>query len=416
MNEIERLQADCVIVGAGPAGATSALLLARAGFDVLLIDRAVFPRRKPCGDSISPQANLLLERLGVLAAIEAAHPARLQGWRITAPSGGSFEARFADVVSDQRITTGLALTRDKFDAVLLDAARAAGARVLTGVAVEDVLRANGSVVGVRARRGADTIEVSAPLTVGADGLQSVVRRKLHLLARKPRLRKVALTAHVTSPLDVSDYGELHVLDDACVGISAVEESRAVSNVTLVLAAERYGRTVAGKSFESFWAHVNRFPRLRGRFAQCKPVDDLMASGPFDQPTRAAVVPGAALVGDAAGYFDPFTGQGIYQALAGGMLLADAAAAALQSGRVHEPLHDYARDLTALVNAPRRVQRGIELVLARPRLADRCINALAHAPSAASALIAVTGDVKPPRSLLSAEPLITFLRHFARSAA
>jgi flavin-dependent dehydrogenase len=142
----------------------------------------------------------------------------------------------------------------------------------------------------------------------------------------------------------------------------------------------------------------------------------MASGPFDQPTRAAVVEGAALVGDAAGYFDPFTGQGIYQAMAGALLLADAAAAALHAGHAHEPLHDYARGLTALVSAPRRVQRGIELVLARPRLADRCIRALAHAPSAASALIAVTGDVKPPRSLLSAQPLITFLRHFARSAA
>jgi menaquinone-9 beta-reductase len=416
MSEIERLNADCVIVGAGPAGSTCALLLARAGFDVLLLDRAVFPRHKPCGDCISPQANLLLDQLGVLPAVQAAGPARLAGWRITAPGGTSFQARFADSVTDQRITSGLALTRDKFDAVLLDAARQAGARVLTGVSVADVLRSAVSVAGIRARSAAHTIEISAALTVGADGLQSVVRRRLNLLARKPRLRKVALTAHLTSPTDVSDFGELHLIDDACVGLSPVAETNEVCNVTLVLAAERYGRTLAGKSFASFLAHLNRFPRLRGRFVQSAPVGPLLASGPFDQPTRAVTVAGAALVGDAAGYYDPFTGQGIYQALAGGLLLADAACTALHDGRAHEPLLGYARALSSLVSAPRRVQRGIELVLARPRLADRCIRALAGAPSAAAALIAVTGDVKSPGSLLSAEPLISFLRHFVRSAA
>jgi flavin-dependent dehydrogenase len=416
MNEIERLNAHCVIVGAGPAGSTSALLLARAGFDVLLLDRAVFPRRKPCGDCISPQANLLLERLGVLPAVHAAGPARLAGWRITEPGGFSFQARFADSITDDRITRGLALTRDLLDAVLLDAARQAGARILTGVSVEDMLRSGARVIGVRARSAERTLDINAPLTVGADGLQSVVRRKLDLLARKPRLRKVALTAHVTSPTDVSDFGELHVIDDGCVGLSPVNEKNDVCNVTLVLAAERYGRTLAGKSFASFLAHVNRFPRLRGRFVHTAPVGPLLASGPFDQPTRAVVVAGAALVGDAAGYYDPFTGQGIYQALAGGLLLANAAGSALRSGRAHEPLYGYARALSSLVSAPRRVQRGIELVLARPRLADRCIRALAGAPAAAAALIAVTGDVKPPGSLLSTEPLISFLRHFARNAA
>src|SRR5262245_34310056 len=309
MNEVEPLQADCVVVGAGPAGSTTALLLARAGFRVVLLDRAQFPRAKPCGDCISPQANLLLQQLGVWSGVTTAGPAELEGWRITAPGGQSFEARFADAVSDPRIVKGLALTRDRLDAVLLGAARAAGAEFITGVSVDDVLRSGDRVAGVRARGGNRTTQITAPLTVGADGLQSVVRRRLDLLARKPRLRKVALTAHLTSPADISSFGELHVLEDACVGLSPVDRTGTISNVTLVLAAERFGRSVAGKSFESFLAHLNAFPRLQGRFQNCELVEPMLASGPFDQPTRAVVVPGAALVGDAAGYYDPFTGQG-----------------------------------------------------------------------------------------------------------
>jgi flavin-dependent dehydrogenase len=187
-------------------------------------------------------------------------------------------------------------------------------------------------------------------------------------------------------------------------------------VTLVLDAERHGRGVAGKPLDTFFEHVDRFPALRGRFSLSETIGSVLASGPFDQPARDVVAPGAALVGDAAGYFDPFTGQGIFQAIAGGMLLARAIADALRGARAHRPLRNYARAHAALVDAPRRVQRGIDFVLKRPALSDRCFRALANAPSAAAALIAVTGDLQRPASLLSAPALISFLRHFARSAA
>jgi flavin-dependent dehydrogenase len=365
---------------------------------------------------LSPQANLLLAELGLLEEVEALNPARLEGWRITSASGDSFQSRFADVVSNTLTCTGLAISRERLDSVLIEAARRAGANVVTDASVDDVLVDGARVVGVRARVADQMLEVSAPLTIGADGLQSFVRRKLNLLARPARLRKVALTAHFRNVADTGAFGELHVLGDSCVGLSPVDSARELSNVTLVLDAERHGRSIAGKSFASFLAHLERFPGLRGRFQSSTPEGPVLASGPFDQPTRDVVVSGAALVGDAAGYFDPFTGQGIYQAIAGGILLGQAAGTALRAGRTHLPLRNYARAHAALVTAPRRVQRGIELVVSRPALADRCIRALARSPSAAAALISVTGDVKPPRSLLSAGPLLSFLRHLAWNAA
>src|SRR5215472_14998963 len=100
---------DVVIIGAGPAGATTAALLAERGVDVLLIDRARFPRSKPCAEYLSPEANRVLDRLGLAAALEAAGPARLVGMRIVGPSGDSFTGRFAGEAVPGYGDTGLAL-------------------------------------------------------------------------------------------------------------------------------------------------------------------------------------------------------------------------------------------------------------------------------------------------------------------
>ena len=146
------MRADCVVVGAGPAGSTTALLLARAGFDVILLDRAEFPRAKACGDCISPGANLLLEQLGVWPALHAAQPALLEGWRITGADGSAFSATFGAAAIDRRCLRALAMPRQQLDAILLDAARSAGVRVLTRARVEDLLFDAGCVTGVRGAR------------------------------------------------------------------------------------------------------------------------------------------------------------------------------------------------------------------------------------------------------------------------
>src|SRR5687768_13833060 len=134
-----RLRADCVIVGGGPAGSTTALLLARAGFDVVVLEHREFPRAKPCGDCVSPRANLLLDELGLLPAVRAEAPAQLAGWRIHGPEHGVFSARFSDYSPDPRVHHGIAISRERLDAVLLAAARSAGARVLTGSRAEQLL-------------------------------------------------------------------------------------------------------------------------------------------------------------------------------------------------------------------------------------------------------------------------------------
>lgn len=393
--------ADVVIVGAGPAGAVTALLLARAGRRVVVIERAAFPRSKACGDCLSAAATGLLSELGLLDRVLDAGAARLAGWRLVAPAGHAGHGRFPD-------GTALALERLVLDALLLDAAIEAGATPVRGH-VQDLTRTPRRITGVRLRDGTGAVrEVRAALVVGADGLRSVVARRARLIRRRPRLRKVSLTTHGMGPVGQSDRGEMHVLDGGCFGLAPAGAGR--FNLTLVVEHDR-ARSLPERGPEAFLeAWLDRAPRARARVGDAALDRPYLASGPFDWPTRAATVPGLALVGDAAGYYDPFTGQGIYQAIEGARLLAGAL------DRV--PLHDddtltgalarYAAGHYRLTRPARRVQRVVEIALRRPGRADRVVRRLADAPAVLDRLLEVTGDLRPARALLSPRLLSSFL--------
>lgn len=408
-----------IVVGAGPAGSLTALLLARRGIDVLLLDRARFPRPKPCGDCMSAAATRLLGRLRLLESVRDAGAQEIDRWEIVAPDGTRAVGRFAGA-------TALSLERRRLDPVLLEAAVEAGARFrrahVTGVVIHD-----GRVVGVRVRETGERGErgergkggiggpvLEARLVVGADGLRSVVARRLDMVRRPPALRKVSLTAHVPAPARELRHGEMHLIPHGCVGYAPAGSG--LCNLTLVVTADATGALPELGTVAFFRDQVSRAPRLPpGLLASLEALtgDDLLASGPFDVPTRGPIARGAALVGDAAGYFDPFTGQGIYQALAGAERLAGAVGPVLERGdpassELDEALRRYARSKRRLTAPARRVQRGVERVLSRPWLANRILGRLADAPTAMDRLVAVTGDLRAPVSLLSPAVVSSFM--------
>jgi len=395
---------DAVVVGAGPAGATTALLLARAGASVLLLDRARFPRDKPCSEYLSPATTDVLERLGegLLGAVERATHAELYGMKIVAPGGTAMVGRFRGASRPY----SLAVPRTSFDAILVAAAARAGAEVRERVTVEHVVSERGTVAGVVGRSGNGKRETyPSRIVVGADGLRSVVARRLGLLRHSPPHR-VAFTTHVADVAGVDQIGELHVSDRGYVGLGPV--GGGITTVALVLPLRVVRRS--GRDYRTeFFKELDRFPGLAGRFDPRRQVREVLATGPFAQWARAAAVPGALLVGDAADFFDPFTGQGIHTALRGAELAADCLIPGLAPGvRATTPLQSYARARRRAFRGKWLLERLIGLGVGSPALTDRVVARLARRPDLADLVVSATGNIVPTRDVLAPSVLARML--------
>jgi flavin-dependent dehydrogenase len=395
---------DAVVVGAGPAGATTALLLARAGASVLLLDRARFPRDKPCSEYLSPATTDVLERLGggILGAVERTTHARLYGMKVVAPGGAAMVGRFRGASRPY----SFAVPRTSFDAILVAAAARAGADVRESTTVENLAWDGGTVAGVVARScNGQRVTCNARVVVGADGLRSVVARRLGLVRYSPP-RRFAFTAHVADVAGVEQLGELHVSERGYVGLGAV--GGGITTVALVLP----GRVVRARGRDSraaFFAELDRFPGLAGRFDPRRLVRAVLTTGPFAQWARVAALPGALLVGDAADFFDPFTGQGIHTALRGAELVAECLMAALApGGSTTTPLHSYERARRRAFRGKWLLERLIGVGVGSPALTDRVVGRLARRPDLADLLVSATGNVLPARRVFTPSVLARLL--------
>lgn len=408
--------ADVIVVGGGPAGASTAFGLARTGARVVLLERAHLPRPKACAECLSPQASRILADMGALDAVERAGATALAGMIVRAPDGARIHGHFAAAHGYRAFRNhGLALRREVLDGILVDCARRAGVEVHEGVRVVDLARdAAGRVTGVvtLSPHGARVVR-SARLVVGADGLHSVVGQRLGVARRWPWPRRIALTAHFRDVDGIGAFGEMHVARDGYVGLAAVDHG--FVNVSAVFphhAAAAIARDRA--AFLHGW--LSRQSQLAPRFAHARRTDEVRAVGPFASHARRAWAPGALLVGDAADFFDPFTGEGIYSALRGGELAAlhaHAALAATSPAEADATLAAYERDREREFGGKWIVERVTGAVIACAPLINRVARACEARGDLADLLVGVAGDFVPPREVMRPSVLFTL---FARPLA
>ena len=384
----------------------------------MVLDRARFPRDKPCSEYMSPQASRILDELGVLERIEQSGAAHLAGMRIRAPSGTTFHGRFAEVRGYRGYRDrGLALRRTVLDALLLECARSAGAIVREGVRVTALRRdAAARVVGVDVidERGAQR-SLCASIIVGADGLRSIVARRLELATTRFAQRRIAFVTHFAGIDGMGDNGEMHVDHDGYLGLADV--GGGVTNVAVVVPRAR-ARDASGDPAAFVDAWIGRRHHVAPRFDHAERVSPVLVTGPFACVSRRAWAPGAALVGDAADFFDPFTGEGIYAALRGAELLAprivDALAASNARG-ADESLQAYDRTRVREFSGKWAVERIVGAAVSFPALMNVAARSLALRPHMAHTLVGVTGDFVPAHEVLRPGFLLRLLIPWALGA-
>jgi flavin-dependent dehydrogenase len=373
---------DVIVCGAGPAGAVAATVLARGGARVLLLDRARFPRAKLCGDTINPGALAVLDRLQLLARVEPL-ACRVDGMIVTGERGVTVRAPYGPGIS------GLAVLRRDLDAALAAAAASAGARFEDGVLVRGPLLDDEHGIRVRgviiAGRDGANLRVPAPLVIAADGRRSRLAMPLGLTRQPARPRRWAIGGYAENVAGVGSFGEMHVRRGRYVGLARVPSG--LVNVCLVVPRSRSAVDPARFLAEA----AGSDPALQARLHGARLVGAPMVVGPLAVDASAAGLPGLLLAGDAAGFIDPMTGDGLRFALRGGELAAAAALAAL-GGSLTPPHVRLARERRREFGAKWRFNRSVRRLVDRPIGLDLAGVAARAAPWLLQRTIRFAGDV------------------------
>jgi 2-polyprenyl-6-methoxyphenol hydroxylase-like FAD-dependent oxidoreductase len=334
---------DVVVVGARCAGAATALLLARAGHDVVLVDRATFPADTLSTHAIARSGVVQLRRWGLLDPVLASG----------APPLRDIAFHDADGVVTRRLATRhgvdalVAPRRTVLDTLLVEAARAAGADVRTGVTVEGVIRTgNGPVSGVVARGGRGRVELAGRLIVGADGLRSRIARAVG--ARTLRAEAPLGATHYTYVAGDWPRLEYHLGDRAFGGVFPTHGGEACVWVCAPAEATRRVRRDAADVDEAFDVLLRGVPSLEGRLAGRQRTTAVRGAVALPNHVRAGAGPGWALVGDAAYHRDPVTGHGMSDAFRDADLLAEAIDDLLAGGDEPAALGRYERRRIAML--------------------------------------------------------------------
>lgn len=375
--------ADVLVVGAGPAGSAAAASLAARGWRVILADRAVFPRSKPCGDYCNPGAVETLRSLGLLPALERSGAGSIDGMTVVGQDGSTMRGRFPS-------GRGVLLRRETLDMLLLRRAEQKGAHLVERFRVDEI----GVADSVEVRDTLSGRALRARLLIAADGMRSAVARRLGLLRGLPdgRFTAGAYFSGVSGPPE----GELHLGDGLYGGVARFGDGTA--NVCLALPRTLYrGRSAA----EAFALGLRGLPVLGETVSGWRPLSPFRVTGPIGFARRAVSAAGVLLAGDAAGQVEPLTGQGIAAALRSGLDAAEEAHRALETGDLSAiSLHRYDRRRAAAFGPAVRMMKVVTALALRPGLTPLLLRRLSTRPGLFRCLLGAAGNVLDPDVVLS----------------
>ncbi len=390
---------DAVVVGGGPAGALTAALLAKRGRRVVLLERSPAYRWRACGVFASPAAVDMLRKAGLEEADIARIARPIPAMRVETAAGTSFRLTYGD--DGQFVASAVGFDRSALDPLLVDLAAASGVVVRLGETVTSVEEGRVMLAG--------GVSIRAAIIVGADGLRSVVARSFGV-DRPARLApRVGLTFHVTDQRpEGRDDARIVLFDGGYVGLAPVPGRRV--NVGIVLGGpwlERLRREGAEATVGAVLGAVAPAPNDPVDWSTATRCDSIEGASPLGVRAERRAGRGWLLVGDAAGFLDPFTGEGLHRALMSASLAAAAVNRALDGDAA--ALTAYDRAMTARFRSKDVLSLVVHAFLARPALFDHAARRLAARGRVRETMGLVMGDLVPATRALDPRFVAALLR-------
>lgn len=327
---------DLIIVGAGPAGCAAALYAARYNLKTLLLEKELFPRDKICGDALSGKSIAILRDLGLLEKVAALPGASINTITFSSPDHTSFSINL-NHSNLKNATKGFVVRRKIFDAFLYQEVRRTRVDCREGFTVTDLVMEDGHVQGVRGiQNGSDEIvEIRSRLVLGADGYKSIVAQKTGLYRHDPEHWVVALRGYYRNVTGLTDQIELHFIEEVIPGyfwIFPVENGCANVGIGMLYSAIKKHKA----DLKQMLQQCITSPWFINRFAETELLEKPVGWNlPVGSLHRRNYGNGFLLLGDAAGLIDPFTGEGIGNALYSGKYAVEMARIALSKGDFSE---------------------------------------------------------------------------------
>lgn len=368
---------DLIIVGAGVAGSAGAILLGQEGYRILLLDRAVFPRHKTCGEGIMPEGVRILDSLGVLPAILDQGGAKARGLRFRSQAGVWAQADFPPVAGEPAYSA--VIRRYELDHLLLQkAASLSNVTVREGFGMVEALYEGGAIQGVVGHpvgQPGKRETLRAPLTLAADGMRSKFHNRYGIVRTVRSRQRWGISGHLRGVEELRPYIEVLFQRDHEIYLAPLADDLAL--VAILLEKKEMG-AFGGDLAKTYHEFLKADPALGPRAQHSELVPPVGARGPLGFTVAPVYLPGLLLVGDSAGFLDPITGEGMTLALQCVKAAGPVVKRAFETGNFGaEVLGQYATERARIISDVSRLTQ-LMLNVSRSRLlTDRAISRLSR---------------------------------------
>ena len=326
---VTKLETKVVIIGAGPAGAASAVFLSKEGIPHIVLEKELFPRDKVCGDACSGKTALVLRRANpawmdeILATPQEYIPSF--GITFVAPNGKPLDIPFTPTRTPETKAPGFTVPRLVFDNFLFEKIASPYATVFQQAKISSIDKQDGKVV-VHMVQGGKEYEITAPILVGADGDKGITRKTLLNAHNEDKSHAIGLRAYYegVKGLHADNFIELHFLSEVLPGYFWIfPMPNGMANVGVGILSEVVRKKKINLR-EQMLSAIENNPQIKDRFAGATLHGKIQGWGlPLAMEREPLSGDNFLLVGDAGSLIDPFSGEGIGNALYSGMLAADA---------------------------------------------------------------------------------------------